>query len=687
MNKRFLHILLSPVFIAIFITIGIIYFLPDYFSKYKLELLEQRFIGANFKVCFSDLNNNNLSEKIIMRSDPINNASFILYDDENNLEDQWNFSSKMVNSLNPCITMDLDKDGFKEMYFFTQKQDSAFLNIVQPYSKKGIHKIESQAFVDTIRNYKRLSSFGFNGFEPKINSKWNNEFYFTLTTGFNMYPRCAYKYNYKKNKVTKSPYLTNVSFINAVEDIDNDDFEEIFLKNTSNGNELDTTYAKRSDYSLWLNVLDQNLKFLFKPKEFKIPFSEMSSIPFNIENKFNILTLISSKRKIDSESKICIFDINGNLIKEKELPAGAYNLLLDSKKNKILLLNTDTGKLLKLSSDLIEIEGITLDSDSELFELDIDGDGIKEYLNITLSNRKFSIFHENLDDILSFEFPKKNVSKLTYGIRKTKQGNQLYIQNGDTYYIFKYAKNKYYYLEYLIYLSIFMSVFGLVLLILKGQKIKLDKKLAIENEMAELQLKTIKNQIDPHFVFNAMNTISGLVLTNKKLEADAFICNFSDLMRNVLKQSNKITTTLKEELEFIEKYISLQQVRFNNNFKYQINTNDNVDLQQTVPKHVLYSYVENAIKHGLKGKENGILKINIKLENKQLILLIEDNGNGFKDLTDTKSIGTGSGLKIMENIYVLYAKLYKKKISHSIKEFYDANQKIMGVRVKVIISK
>lgn len=251
--------------------------------------------------------------------------------------------------------------------------------------------------------------------------------------------------------------------------------------------------------------------------------------------------------------------------------------------------------------------------------------------------------------------------------------------------MYSYFKNPYYSFRFLIYLGVFFIIFGLVWLIAKGQKIRIEKKLAIENKIAQLQIKTIKNQVDPHFVFNAINTISEMMLTDDKLAADDFICKFSNLMRKTLQGSNKISHTLKEELEYVENFIQLQQIRFNYIFKYHINISKNINKSTKVPKHVLYSYVENAIKHGLSNKTNGILKITITHKNKNMYLTIEDNGYGLNKTTKTKLNSTGNGLLIMEQIYAMYFKLYKQKISHNLIEIIDGKKNIKGIKIEVII--
>ncbi len=679
-------LLFNQYFIALIATLIIIYFLPDYFGKYKLELKEQTYIGKNFRVYFADLNNNNLSERII--AVPAVNSSFMLHDDKDNLVDQWNFSGRFIGSTDLCWFLDTDGDGFTEIYAVTQKADSIFLNIAVPYINNSVQTDIKTIFIDTINEYNNTFSCGVHGANLS-NHKINGvkEVLFTIIRGFGGSPRNAYAYNSKTHQIKKSEHLTNISYIVDQADINNDGFDELMFSSDSYGNELDSTFTTRSDYSLWINVLDHDLNFVFNPVEIKMPFSRLNVMSYTNEKKVQLIVHLYSRQQEISKSKLLIYSNEGILINEKELPLGLHQLFLNSTKNGFLLFNTENGQLKKINFKLETLSVVPLEPNSELFEIDINNDGQNEWLNVPLDKSKFCIYQENFKDKQSFDFSNSDTPSFYYGIKKTANNNQLYIQNNDYYYTFNYLKNPYFYFKYLAFLIIYVLVLGFVLLIIKGQKIRTEKQRAMEKEIVELQLKTIKNQVDPHFVFNAINTISGLMLTDKKLEADKFICNFSDLMRSTLQKSDKVFCSLQEEIEYVKKYMELQQVRFNQQFKYQFKIAKSIDLNANVPKHILYTYIENAIKHGINSNHNLLIKIDILERNDKLVLIIEDNGGGFDASKKTKTNSTGSGLLIMEKIYDLYAKLYKKKILHDIKEITDDKNKSIGVKASVLLSR
>ncbi len=226
---------------------------------------------------------------------------------------------------------------------------------------------------------------------------------------------------------------------------------------------------------------------------------------------------------------------------------------------------------------------------------------------------------------------------------------------------------------------------GLVLLIEKGQNIRNEKQRLIETEIAELQLKTIKNQVDPHFVFNAINTLSELHLMDNKLEADQFIVEFSDLMRKTLSQSDKISTELETEIKYVENYLRLQRIRLNNTFSYAIKIDKNVDQTMTIPKHALYTYVENAVKYGLTNtSETKSIIIDIQKEHNCILLQVIDNGQGVES-KKAKRISTGTGLNIMSQIFKLYEKRFRYTIKHSVETIFDKENTTKGTKAEVRI--
>ena len=217
----------------------------------------------------------------------------------------------------------------------------------------------------------------------------------------------------------------------------------------------------------------------------------------------------------------------------------------------------------------MESSSLHIEPNFYLDHLDIEGDKKMEWISYNYDN--LIIYRENFKDPVSFQLPISNNDRLHYGLKQVSDTqNELYFQKGDQYFLYSYFKNPFFNFKYLFYVGIFLVISGLVFLLMKLQKIRMQKQRAIENEIAELQIKAIKNQVDPHFVFNAINTISEMTLMDNKLEAHDFICRYSDFMRNTLQSSDKVSTTLKEEIDYAENFIKLQKIRYQNKFDYQI---------------------------------------------------------------------------------------------------------------------
>ncbi len=687
MKKKLLLILLNKYIISLIVTLLVIAFLPDFFSKYKIELAKRDTLSREgFRVYFEDLNNDSNSEKIICYNNNLGNASFEIHGSEGGLIDQWNFSKELNSGLAILFFFDANENGFNEIYLFTQRRDSIFLNISEPFVEQGIEK--SDIFIDVIKEFNNEYKSGV--ITLYLGNKRDNnikDVYFNINAGFSGDLRNVYKYNFNTDKIFKSPHLTNALIIKSIFDINGDGLDEVLLGGYANCNEIDSVYSTRSDYSSWLTVLDSNLDFLFEPVEIEVPFSRVVPLIYKQEKEYKLLTLIDSRSNTNNLDKIGIYSIQGELEKTIEIPFGTYRKIQFYNNNNILLHNSDIGKVNILNSHFEEINRVDLINAWELKSIDIDTDGKEEWVNISKDYQNIAIYRNDFTHPISFEIPKSSLDQLSIGLIQNESiKNGIYFQKGNEYFVYRFFKNPIYYLEYLIYIGIYLVILGLVWLIIKGQNLRTERKKAIENEIAQLQIKTIKNQVDPHFVFNAINTISEMTLTGDKLAADDFICKFSDLMRKTLQGSDKISHTLQEELDYVETFIQLQQIRFDHIFKYELNIDKNVNLEMNVPKHILYCYVENAIKHGLsKVAKKGILKIDLIKLNGKTKLSVENNGGGINNDQDKRNYSTGNGILIMERMYELYEKLYKKKVSYNLSEVQNKTGEKIGVKIDILI--
>jgi|GEM_PF-3387330 len=189
-----------------------------------------------------------------------------------------------------------------------------------------------------------------------------------------------------------------------------------------------------------------------------------------------------------------------------------------------------------------------------------------------------------------------------------------------------------------LFVSIFLLGCLLVYYLVKRRELLYDEKLrkekAINSRIAELQMESLRSQMNPHFIFNALGSIQYYIQTHKVDEADLYLTKFAHLMRQYLESATENMIALDNEIKLLNDYLDLESMRFEFLFKYEIIVDDNLKTDGIyIPSMLLQPYVENAINHGLQMRKdgNGLIFIAFDLNNKgNLICQISDNGIGRK---------------------------------------------------------
>ena len=182
---------------------------------------------------------------------------------------------------------------------------------------------------------------------------------------------------------------------------------------------------------------------------------------------------------------------------------------------------------------------------------------------------------------------------------------------------------------------------------LELQKLENDKtKSELQQQASELEMQALRAQMNPHFIFNSLNSINMFILENNKLQASEYLSKFSRLVRLILQNSQEVFIPLDKELEALRLYLELEALRFEQKFEYKITVSDEVDTTMIkVPPLIIQPYAENAIWHGLMhlpdrkagNKEKGHLEIELYIEGKILFCKITDDGVGRKKAAELKS--------------------------------------------------
>ncbi len=205
------------------------------------------------------------------------------------------------------------------------------------------------------------------------------------------------------------------------------------------------------------------------------------------------------------------------------------------------------------------------------------------------------------------------------------------------------------------------------------------------------QMTALRSQMNPHFIFNSLNSVQDYILRDDKVAANKYISSFSKLMRYILNSSEKEFTNLQQELDALEVYMSIESMRFDNELNYSIEISENLEPEKyLIPTMIIQPYIENAINHGLK-HAIGIKKLYLRVRKYRagLVIEIEDNGVGrvkshsIKLKSDNTYDSKGSQINQMR--IELLNKHYQKENRVSFKDIYDENKNSTGTKVEIFL--
>jgi len=220
----------------------------------------------------------------------------------------------------------------------------------------------------------------------------------------------------------------------------------------------------------------------------------------------------------------------------------------------------------------------------------------------------------------------------------------------------------------------------------KNQKLITQKETA-DKELAELKVTSLRSQMNPHFIFNSLNAIKQYIISNEKQNAVYYLNKFSKLIRKILTSTREKEISLAEELETMELYVNIENIRFNNEIDFTLKTDKNLNLDTIkVPALILQPFLENAIWHGLSSKkENKKLSISVKkIDYNHIDITITDNGIGraaSAKIKDKKLHKKDSiGIALTEERLSNFAKTYQNNYSITFTDLIHNNSPI-GTKV------
>ena len=244
----------------------------------------------------------------------------------------------------------------------------------------------------------------------------------------------------------------------------------------------------------------------------------------------------------------------------------------------------------------------------------------KLYAKFKDSIDNFEIKKNTIKTELNFEFDRKQILQ-----KAEQEKKEIYIE----------AQKRSEKIKFFVGVLFLSSVSGIAFLIYKRRQLR--KRLTLEKELAVYEQKALHLQMNPHFIFNCLGSISSFIVQNSTDAAIKYLAKFSKLMRLTLEYSKETLIPIDKEIESLQNYLELEQLRFNNKFNFSINKTQEIDDDVALPPLLLQPFVENSIIHGLNTTvKNGTITVDFSIEGNSLICIIKDNGIGIDKSKESK---------------------------------------------------
>jgi len=691
-----LSITANPFFIALPITFLIILFLPNLTSKYKIELKSKNNADKqNSKIGFYDLNNDGKDERVIEFPNSVNGeASIKITHNEGLVYETWNFHGNFQSVSNNFYCTDFDNDGYVEIFVFYYRDDSVFLTAIQPFPNKKL--IIQDKLITTVWKRNEEIDYIISDFNTiDLNRDSYSEIIFLFKAGYSRQPRIIVSVDIHNDIISKSKSIGAKPSYLTILDINGDSIPELFTGSNTTANIHDSLLIAYNDYKSYFLAYNNKLKFLFPPIinpnypstvqvcKYKSDIGEpLIAVLFNKTAEKNQIVnfydenykVIYSKKLMDAatdKSNIISYMANVN-INEQDY------ILLGIRQDKFILINEKGDEIKR---QLFE-DGTSL----RLYQ-DLNKDGKKEFIFFN-SKLDLFIYDHNLEHPLKYENLESPFESLwsSIGVKHNGSGkDEIFLKTNQYLYLYTYETDNYYYMKYPLWLLLYVIVSFILWFTQRMQRIQTLRKQRLEDTINSLQLKTIKSQMDPHFMFNVLNGLANNVAKGSSDEAYSQILRFSKLLRSMMSRSERIDISLKEEIDFVKNYLELEKFRFKDDFEYAIEINETVDTNSRIPRMLIQLLVENSIKHGLRNKI-GLKSILIKayIEKGNTRIIVEDNGIGRKKAKEISKT-TGKGLKIIEDMIRLNKKLTGKEIILNYTDLYNDKGEPSGTSVEVLV--
>jgi hypothetical protein len=689
-----LNLAAHPLVLALPFTLVFIWFLPNPTTKYRADLVENRLSDkVNSELVFYDLNNDGNDEQIESFHNPVKKkASIKILSPEGLGYDQWNFNGHF--SMAPHFhCADLNSNGFAEIYAFYYRDDSVFMSVFEPYADKlcFIHEM----LVSTVEKREGAIDYSVSNFvTADIDLDGFDELIFNLKGGYSRQPRSVVRFDLQKKQFTHAK-STGIYYTHVVQhDFDGNSIPEFYFGSSAPGNIHDSLNIPYSDYSAWLTGYNHQLQSLFPPVECK-GMNSTTYLTKYINNQGKTFLAVQFASTEDYTIEIVFYDSIGHIHsnrlfefdraqwKKADMPLTPINY-----KGKSCLILKIINGVVTLTDENFNLKEVSIDERMGFIYtlIDLDKDGILELLSLNYSSGKLLITNESLTQPIAVTV-KNNIDgrSVSVGMKKFKnQPNQLYVEVEDNLSFYTYRADWMYYLKYPLWLLIYAIVSLVFWLAQQLQTLQNQRKQRIEDTINSLRMRTLKSQMDPHFMFNVLNGLAINISSGNNSVAYDQLIRFSKMLRSLINKEGSLHVSLREELEFARNYLELEKFRFQEDLNFSFVIDENVDLNRRFPRMLLQLQVENAIKHGLHNKlTDKKMWITAHCREEKILLVIEDNGIGRKAAAKYTR-DPGNGLNLTAEMIQLHKKMGGGEITHHIVDLYNATGEATGTKIEIL---
>lgn len=681
-NPYLLSLLLSLPFILIF---------PGAIDHYEIETLQRKYASKENELNFwADVNRDGIFEQVQTFTNRKGNAAVTIRNRNNNALNQWNLETTYPKKMDKrsILIDDLDKDSIPEISLITHDSGRIYLNIIKVSLKDRIW--QEKIFLDSIsgKNWEKdyWSFFYHEAIYPK-----NEQFadiLFSISAGFSRTPRKVYRFSIADNSVISSQNLNSANIQQVIPNTNQPGYE-ITLSNSSPANDSIAERVFPNDNYSWLIVLDQNLDFKFPPAILGGKHSSTQSLKLQSPYFKGFVSLINESQGNIDKNRLVMFNNSGKPLDTlNELFAHSNNSRFFVHHQEPMLISENN--LYNFSKRGRPIKTATLDYHQPLRffgrQLYINTRG--EYvLTYTIHSQELVLVESNWKSIYSLQRSVIMTNGFTFYQLEDHNGNpQFAMQNGKEIEIFQLTKPFIYLIRWPVCILIYLLMLGLVTFIRRLQRTQFKQRMEEERRVSVIKARSLKNLVNPHFTLNALDAISSLISSSSTDHAKSYITKFARLIHSLLSRSEDLFVPLGQELEFVKDYLDLQQLRFKDVFEYRIEITDDVKQNRMVPKIMIQTFAENAVRHGLrpKGKE-GLLVILISMEQKYLKVIVEDNGIGREAALKQDTTHTGTGLKVIYQLIDILKYHADEQVQFHTEDLFDNEGKPSGTRVEVLL--